>query len=507
MAKKTTFFPLLPDGFQLLQNDLADLATKNHSDLDQLTWSTAGHTIDTDVDLAGNDLLNVGTLNINATADHTITNSSDNLVIQNTNSNKDIIFSVKEGSNQENFLTVMTSLANLPQLRIDTANRYNVDTDGFFRIGGLINITTVGVGMAFKPNIQGGQFIAFYNNPTVSAQSTVTGMFFGPNYGNFARLANVITLSLTAHTQGQNDSYTFLSESTSRQSFVFSGTDATTSNWTGFKWGAAVNMGDSTGSNTAYTENMVYLTGGANRALGTGGSIVQNGLRFAGFGIQNNLIGGTDSVRALTADGGFFSFKFDYSATSRILMGAGEDAGFGYDGTDVVIYPQLVGTGGVKIISGDLYFTGDGSGLPYGDMNVEDNTTATTIASSGTWYQVTIFGTDVEENDANVDHTNDHITIGKAGRYFVSFVADVHDGTVNNEYEIAVYKNNGATQLPGMRTHIFFDFATSEPQVALQGIADLANGDTIEVWVKNNTGANNVTFEFANLSLFMLGGT
>lgn len=45
--------------------DLADLGTKNHSDLDQLPWSAAGHTIDDDVDFDGNDLLNGGTLNAN----------------------------------------------------------------------------------------------------------------------------------------------------------------------------------------------------------------------------------------------------------------------------------------------------------------------------------------------------------------------------------------------------------------------------------------------------------
>ena len=188
---------------------------------------------------------------------------------------------------------------------------------------------------------------------------------------------------------------------------------------------------------------------------------------------------------------------------ASLVLGAGGDASVYFDGTDLVINPKVVGSGGVNI-AGFQYFTGDG--LPYGDMFADDNSTATTISVVDTWYQIESFNTDVAENDADVDNTNDHITIGKTGKYFIAFNGDFHDGTVNNEYEIAVFKNNGATQLTGLKTHIMFDFATSEPQAVVQGIADLTSGDTIEVWVKNNTGGNNVTCVFANLTIFQLGG-
>ena len=36
---------------------------------------------------------------------------------------------------------------------------------------------------------------------------------------------------------------------------------------------------------------------------------------------------------------------------------------------------------GKFIVKDDLYFSGSGSGLPYGDLSVEDNSTATTISS------------------------------------------------------------------------------------------------------------------------------
>jgi hypothetical protein len=199
--------------------------------------------------------------------------------------------------------------------------------------------------------------------------------------------------------------------------------------------------------------------------------------------------------------------KFTPSATTSryyldtISLKATTDGDLTLDG-DLTVYHDALIYGDTEM-KGTTYWT-DG-GLPFGDMNASNNATATTISVVDTWYQITVFDDDVAENDTDVDHTNDHIVINKTGSYYVSFTADCHGGTVNNSYEVAIYKNNGATLLTGLQTHIFFDFATSEPQISLQGIANLTAGDTVEVWVKNTTGANDVTFNFANITLFMLG--
>lgn len=156
-------------------------------------------------------------------------------------------------------------------------------------------------------------------------------------------------------------------------------------------------------------------------------------------------------------------------------------------------------------IHGNLYFDND-AGLPYGNVNIEDNSTATTISTQNVWVQVA-FDTNGESNLTTPDHTNDHILITKAGKYFISAAFDAHDGGVNDQYEISIYKNNGATQLSGMRTHVFFDFSTSEPQGSFHGIADLAVNDTVEMWVRNTSATDDITFAFANISLTMVGGT
>lgn len=158
-------------------------------------------------------------------------------------------------------------------------------------------------------------------------------------------------------------------------------------------------------------------------------------------------------------------------------------------------------------IKKDVIFTGDGTGLPYGSVKISDNTTATTISSSGTYVQVN-FDTNGESNNTTPDHTNDHITATKAGRYMIVCSIDAHDMGVNEQYEFAVRINNGATTFDGgLRMHTFATNANQEASITLSGIRDLAANDTIELWVKNNTGTNDVTVNFAELNLVMVGGT
>ena len=159
--------------------------------------------------------------------------------------------------------------------------------------------------------------------------------------------------------------------------------------------------------------------------------------------------------------------------------------------------------------NGMLFFVEDNSGVPYGEIKVVDNSTETTISASGTPVQITIFDTNGESNGGTTpDHTNDHITINKAGRYMINISATVNSvAGAASRFEMTCKKNNGASEII---THINRNLAGGGGEsgvISMSGIADLAANDTIEVWIENETNTQNYVVEDISLAVFMLGGT
>ena len=157
--------------------------------------------------------------------------------------------------------------------------------------------------------------------------------------------------------------------------------------------------------------------------------------------------------------------------------------------------------------TGDQVFVGS-AGLPYAEISATGNSTETVIASAGTAVQVTIFDTDGASNNATPDHTNDHITITKAGHYMINVSATINSvAGASSKFEISVQKNNGASEIiPHMDRNIAGG-AGAAGVVSLSGIADLAVNDTVEVWIENETNTQNYVVEDIDLAIFQLGGT
>ena len=155
----------------------------------------------------------------------------------------------------------------------------------------------------------------------------------------------------------------------------------------------------------------------------------------------------------------------------------------------------------------DTFWTGSGSGLPYAEIYATDNSTQTTITVAGTAVQVTIFDTNGESNLATPDHTNDHITIVKAGRYMINVSATVNSiAGAASRFEISVQKNNGASEIIPHMNRNLTGGAGESGVISMSGIASLAANDTIEVWIENETNTQNYIVEDISLSLFQLGG-
>ncbi len=156
----------------------------------------------------------------------------------------------------------------------------------------------------------------------------------------------------------------------------------------------------------------------------------------------------------------------------------------------------------------DLTFVGSGSGLPYGGISVVSNATETTISSSGVAVQVTIFDTNAPSNNTTPDHTNDHVTISKAGDYMIVASATVNSvAGLGSKFEMTVQKNNGASLVDHLHVDRNIDGGGGKAgSVSMSGIATLAASDTIEVWIENETNTANYVVEDITLSLFQLGG-
>jgi len=171
------------------------------------------------------------------------------------------------------------------------------------------------------------------------------------------------------------------------------------------------------------------------------------------------------------------------------------DAKIGDDNTNYV----EVGT------TGDITFVGT-AGLPFADISVYNNGTAATI-STGTWAQMTRFDTDGENNNCTPDHTNDHITITKAGRYMVNVSASF-SGDPNITWYGGVWKNNGGTQLQNMQIHRKLGAGGDVGCVSMSGIGDFAVNDTVEIWIRQDSGADKaITIVDCCLAVSQVGGT
>jgi hypothetical protein len=149
------------------------------------------------------------------------------------------------------------------------------------------------------------------------------------------------------------------------------------------------------------------------------------------------------------------------------------------------------------------------SPLEFGEISVKDNTTATTISTINVKVQYLLFDTNGVSNGATPDHTNDHITVNKPGTYLItcSLTAESVAGA-GAKFSFEIYKNNGTTLVGALHAHRQLSGGgTDTGSVSLSGLIGLSSGDTIELWVTNNTNTQNIVIEDVSLSITMVGGS
>ena len=118
------------------------------------------------------------------------------------------------------------------------------------------------------------------------------------------------------------------------------------------------------------------------------------------------------------------------------------------------------------------------------------------------------FDTDGESNaDVTPDHTNDHITVGKAGRYQIQFSVSCRAGQADH-YQFMVKYNNGTSDCTNIMIHRDVATAARVATGACTGIFDLPASATVELWVQNvDNGGRDIDIEHVVLNVVQIGGT
>ncbi|MCK9370979.1 hypothetical protein M0R04_13800 [Candidatus Dojkabacteria bacterium] len=253
--------------------------------------------------------------------------------------------------------------------------------------------------------------------------------------------------------------------------------------WDVFNFSAAQDpifrMGGTTGNGFSFE-----FTGGSSRLLLVGASTGSI------FSLEDNT--GVPAGKPISFRTGATS---NWTAMNDVLTILGNGSGVDFYGT-------LTGTN--IITDGDTYWTGDGSGLPYGEMYASNVTQTVTVSATDTYYEIdgNLTGGELNLCTFPDDH---YVLVQKAGRYLINWSLSVYCANANQEVEGAVMKG-GTAQTKGT-AHA--NMITANTPVTLGGtlILDLAVNDQISLSVSNHTATNNVIMQHANLTLSMVGGT
>lgn len=169
----------------------------------------------------------------------------------------------------------------------------------------------------------------------------------------------------------------------------------------------------------------------------------------------------------------------------------------------VIIANDCVTISTELLVDGDLVFGADG-GLSFGEIYVQGNTNATDIQTTNVWEQFVDFTNDGQSNNCSPDATSNHILITEAGIYQVMASVSFTGGK-DDQYEVQIYKNDGATALPNLYSTRFINNTGEYGSVSISGLADFAVNDSIELWIRDVTNNTDAILKDVNLSLIQIG--
>ncbi len=148
--------------------------------------------------------------------------------------------------------------------------------------------------------------------------------------------------------------------------------------------------------------------------------------------------------------------------------------------------------------------------IQYGGIHFEGSSVDTVLAAQDTLYQITGFNTNgVSGGQCTPDHTENHITIGSKGVYWVHYGASVRSAAAN-DFDFEIRYNNGSVALAPLHAHRKTSSANALGVIANGYVAEIPEGATLEMWVLRTDGgavSKTLTLEHVNMSVFMITKT
>ena len=199
-------------------------------------------------------------------------------------------------------------------------------------------------------------------------------------------------------------------------------------------------------------------------------------------------IGNAVAFTMTTADA---TFHVDFVAT---INGIAYSSGGGFaliEAGDSVTFRYVNATVGWVVAANSIVGA-------YGSLSIEDGTTATTFGGASTDFtskaQITVFDTDGSSLAMTPVNAQDHLVIRRTGEYqlfaTVSFI-----GGSTDVYSLAFFKNNGATKLGSRTTRKIGSGATDTGACSVSALETLTAGDTIELFIQNETDTSDCTIQ------------
>jgi hypothetical protein len=136
----------------------------------------------------------------------------------------------------------------------------------------------------------------------------------------------------------------------------------------------------------------------------------------------------------------------------------------------------------------------------YGEMYINNNSTATTIGTINTWYEIGNFVTGSVSGWA-FSASSLTASTGSSGMYFVSFSTSFFGGS-NDEYDIAISINDVIQNNMILRRKL--GTGGDVGVAAGCGIVSITDGDVIKLEIRNVTVGADATIKQADISIFRL---
>lgn len=232
-------------------------------------------------------------------------------------------------------------------------------------------------------------------------------------------------------------------------------------------------------------ERLTVLTGG-NVGIGTATPLTALHIEGASNPTLRIQDTGAESLNLHAA--GTYSY-IDYSNILKIRAGT----------TDKV---TIDASGNVTMVA-DTLWTGDGSGLPYGEVEGE-NVAWTQAAAQNVWYPISDATMDSRELHLITHDGNGKMTVTKGGRYLVNYSITTESTAANDHLEVAI---SGAAVLKG-HGHTETKFANEEEAMSGTCIIDLAAGTPFEAVIRTtDPGTPTLTVEDLDITAVHVGGT